>query len=272
MGGFVRRFASEVQAGDVVLLRTGLATIAAVGLVAGDYLYVNACDDVNGWDLQHARRVRWYCLPTEHQFASAVFGANPPRCSRVWTEEVVDFAERFLTSPPTHWQTAPLPELPLEEPPLDQVPDALQGIVAQVADLVPLLQDGQAFGEHPSEDELIAHFVVPFLRALGWPPERIAVQWRHIDVAVFRALPRTPENCHLVIEAKRLGAGVEGALDQARGYVEALALPLPRDVVVTDGIRYRMYAGECDFMPVAYANLARLKQPAADLFARMTRS
>ena len=213
--------------------------------------------------------MRWYRLPTEHQFGTAVFGANAPRCARVWTEEVVDFAERFLRSPPTHWQTAPLPELPVEERPLDHVPDALQGIVAQVADLAPLLQDGQVFGEHPSEDELIVHFVVPFLRALGWPPERIAVQWRHIDVAVFRTLPRTPENCHLVIEAKRLGAGVEGALDQARGYVEALARP--RDVVVTDGIRYRMYAGERDFAPLAYANLARLKQPAADLFVRMTR-
>src|SRR5438477_1247829 len=52
-GSLVRRFASEVTAGDVLLLRTGLATIAGVGLVAGDYLYVNAFDDVNGWDLQH---------------------------------------------------------------------------------------------------------------------------------------------------------------------------------------------------------------------------
>ena len=313
--GVVRRFASEVAVGDVFLLRTGLATIAALGLVASDYLYVNAFDDMNGWDLQHARRVRWYRLPADHVFGSSAFGAKPPRCSRVLNEEVVDFAERFLTSPPTHWQTAPLPELPGEEPPLDQVPDALQGIVAQAADLVPLLQDGQAFGEHPSdgsgpelpgeeppldqvpdalqgivaqaadlvpllqdgqafgehpsEDELIVHFVVPFLRALGWPPERIAVQWRHIDVALFRALPRTPENCHLVIEAKRLGAGVEGALDQARGYVEALARP--RDVVVTDGIRYRMYAAARDFAPVAYANLTRLKQPATDLFTRMKR-
>jgi hypothetical protein len=142
------------------------------------------------------------------------------------------------------------------------VPDTLQGIVAQAADLVPLLQDGQAFGEHPSEDELIAHFVVPFLRALGWPPERI-------DVAVFKALPRTPENCQLVIEAKRLGAGVEGALDQAKGYVQVLGVP--RDVIVTDGVRYRMYAAERDYEPVAYANLARLKQPAAGLFARMQR-
>jgi hypothetical protein len=268
-GGFVRRFASEVKAGDVVLLRTGLATIAAVGLVVGEYLYMNAFDDVNGWDLQHARRVCWCRLTAEYAFGSAVFGANPPRCARVWIEEGVDFAKRFLKSPPTHWQTARLPDLPAEEPPLAQVPGALRDIVAQAADLVPLIQAGQAFNEQPSEDELVAHFVVPFLRALGWPPERIAVKWKRIDVAVFRALPRTPENCHLVIEAKRLGAGVEGALNQAKGYVEALGLS--RDVIVTDGIRYRMYAGERDFAPVAYANLARLKQPAADLFARMQR-
>ena len=268
-GGFVRRFASMVATGDAFLLRTGIATIAAVGLVASEYLYVNAFDDVNGWDLQHGRRVRWCRLPEQHTFEGAVFGANPPLCSRVWLEEVVDFAERFLNSPPTHWQMAALPELPAESPPLDEVPDTLQGVVAQAADLVPLLQDRKAFGEHPSEDELIAHFVVPFLRALGWPPERIAVKWRCIDVAVFRDLPRTPENCHLVIEAKRLGAGVEGALEQAKGYVEAIGVS--RDVIVTDGIRYRMYAGERGFEPVAYANLARLKQPAADLFARMQR-
>ena len=181
----------------------------------------------------------------------------------------MDYADRFLNSPPTHWQTAALPELPAEEPPLEDVPRALQGLVAAANDLVPLLWDRQAFGEHPSEDELIAHFVVPFLGALGWPPERIAVKWRYIDVAVFRALPRTPENCHLVIEAKRLGAGVEGALEQAKGYVEALGTP--RDVVVTDGIRYRMYSCQSTFEPIAYANLGRLKKSAAELFVRMKR-
>ncbi len=268
-GGFVRRFASEVAAGDVFLLRTGLATICALGLVAGDYLYVNAFDDVNGWDLQHARRVRWCRLPAQHAFTASALGANPPRCSRVWGEEVVDFAGRFLNSPPTYWQTAPLPDLPAEEPPLDDVPAAMQGIVAQAADLVPLFQDGQAFGEPPSEDELIAHFVVPFLRALGWPRERIAVKWRYIDVAVFHALPRMSENVLFVIEVKRLGAGVEGALEQAKGYVEVLGIA--RNVIVTDGVRYRMYAGDRGFEPLAYANLARLKRPAAELFARMQR-
>ena len=56
-----------------------------------------------------------------------------------------------------------------------------------------------------------------------------------------------------MIEAKRLGAGIEGALEQAKGYVKALGIP--RDVIVTDGIRYRMYAADRGFEPVAYANL-----------------
>ena len=73
----------------------------------------------------------------------------------------------------------------------------------------------------------------------------------------------------MVIEAKRFGAGVEGALEQAKGYVEALGVP--RDIVVTDGIRYRMYAGNRGFEHVAYANLTRLKRPAAALFARIRR-
>lgn len=268
-GGFVRRFASELSEGDVLVMRTGTSTVTAVGLVASEYLYIDAFDDVNGWDLQHARPVRWFALPVQHTFSTRVFGANPPRCSCVFNSDAVDFALQFVNSPPTAWQTQPLPDLPPEDPGLQRIPDNLAGIVAQAADLVPLLEDRQAFGEPASEDELIAHFVVPFLRALGWPPERIAVQWRHIDVAMFTALPRIPENCHLVIEAKRLGAGVEGALEQAKGYVEALELP--RDVVVTDGVRYRMYDSQNAFEPLAYANLVRLKQPAARLFSRMER-
>jgi hypothetical protein len=266
-GGFVRRFASEMEMGDVVLLRTGVATITAVGIVASGYMYLNQFDDVNGWGLQHARRIRWCRLPQEYTFGTTVFGANPTRCSRIWNVDVKDYVERFLKSPPTHWQEAPLPDLPEEEAGLEAVPPALEGIVAQAQDLAGLFWDRQNFGDHPTEDELVSHFVTPFMRALGWPPELVALKWRRIDVAVFTALPRTPENCRFVIEAKRLGAGVEGALEQAKGYVESLSVP--RDVVVTDGIRYRMYSCENGFAPLAYANLIRLKRSAVDLFDRM---
>src|SRR5207247_1612898 len=49
-GGFVRRFASEVKVGDIFLLRAGISTIRAVGIVASDYMYLNQFDDVSGWD------------------------------------------------------------------------------------------------------------------------------------------------------------------------------------------------------------------------------
>lgn len=268
--GFVRRFASEMEIGDVVLLRTGMATIAAVGIVASDYVYLNQFDDVNGWDLQHARRISWCRLPQEYSFGDLVFGANPTRCSRIWNEKVADYAHRFCNSPPTHWQNASLPKLHPEEPSLDEVPSALQGLVAQAQDLTPLFWDLDRFGDHPTEDEMVAHFVVPFLNALGWPPERIAIKWRYVDVALFGTLPRLPQNCQFVVEAKRLGAGVEGALNQAKGYLESLCIQ--RDIVVTDGIRYRMYSCQSEFAPVAYANLVRLKKSATDLFSRLKRA
>jgi hypothetical protein len=49
------------------------------------------------------------------------------------------------------------------------------------------------------------------------------------------------------------------------------ALGSLRDVIVTDGIRDRTYAADRAFSPVAYANLARLKRTANDLFARLQR-
>ena len=70
-GSFVRRFASEVKIGDVFLLRTSISKIAAIGLVASDYKYVNQFDDVNGWDLQHTRRVRWCKPPEEYEFGES---------------------------------------------------------------------------------------------------------------------------------------------------------------------------------------------------------
>lgn len=268
LNDWIKWFAETVSDGDAILLRTGANRIRAVGLVAGEYSYEDRFDDVHGFDLQHCRRVRWCRLPQDYEFGESVFTKG--RFSSVRKTFVREYVNKFLASPPAHWQEAPLPELPVEEPALERIPAALEGIVAQARDLASLFEDRHNFGDLPMEDELVAHFVVPFLRALGWSPERIAVKWRFIDVAVFSALPRTPGNCRFIIEAKRLGSGVESALEQAKGYVESLGVPC--DVIVTDGIRYRMYASEQAFAPIAYANLIRPKQSAANLFDRMKRT
>ena len=264
-GAFVRRFAVELCEGDILLLRTGPSTIRAVGLVAGDYEYLPQFDDVNGWDLQHCQRVRWSELPELYDFGCQV--GNRSRLSRVYSETVVEYANRFVQSSPTDWQERDLPRLPLEEARLTAPPSELEELVALVHDLVPLYWNTDAFGDWPREDELVAHYIVPFLLALGWPVERIAVKWGHVDVSVFSKLPRVPEHCHYVIEAKRLGAGIEGALNQAISYVRKFGIHC--DVVVTDGVRYRMYGAARNFAPVAYANLARLRESSLELFNRM---
>ena len=105
---------------------------------------------------------------------------------------------------------------------------------------------------------MVAHFVVPLLRALGWQPERIALEWRRIDVALFHRLPRTPEHLAFIVEAKRPHRGVESHLQPVRDYLRTQGVA--RDVVVTDGLRYWLYAAEQGYAPVAYANLERLKE------------
>lgn len=263
----LRWFAETAEINDAVVLRTGISTIRAVGLIAGPYDYSDRFDDVNGLDRQHCRRVRWFELPSEHDFGERVFGQRPGAFSQARSRVIRAFVERLLASEPNAWQTAALPPLPPEEPPLVDVPPRLTALVGQTQDLLTLYSDGVRFGAAPSEDEMVAHFAIPLLRELGWPAELVGVKWRNVDIALFRSLPRSPDTCGLVVEAKRLGVGVEAALVQARGYVQALSLAC--DVAVTDGIRWRRYARAMDYAPCGYANLARPKARAADLFASL---
>ena len=263
----LRWFAETAELNDRVVLRMGRTTIRAVGLIAGPYEYSDRFDDVNGLDRQHYRRVRWFELPSEYDFGELVFGQQPGSFSRTRNGVVRAFVERLLASDPRAWQTAPLPPFPPQELPLENAPPRLMALIGQAQDLLVTYADGLRFGAAPSEDELVAHFAVPLLRELGWPAELVGVKWRNVDIALFRSLPRSPDNCELVVEAKRLGVGVEPALIQARGYVRALSLTC--DVAVTDGIRWRRYARAMDYAPCGYANLARPKVRAADLFASL---
>lgn len=268
-GAYARWLAEDVANGDIFLLRTSISQVTAIGLVAGEYGFLDQFDDVNGWDLRQGRRVRWYRLPSPYDFRTPVFGANPPRLSKVHSEMVVQFAESNTNSPPDSWKTASLPELPAVEPLLTAIPADLCFAVASIQDLGAFYRDREAIGRPPSEAEIVAHCVVPFLDALGWHRFNVAVEWNKIDVAVFSALPRVAENCHFVVEAKAFNEGIEAASSQAKDYLDELGIR--RDLVVTDGFRYKMYAATNLTEPIAYANLWEPKQSAMALLERMRR-
>ena len=265
----IQRFATEPSVGDAILLRTNQSTITAVGLIASDYLYLDKCDDVGGFDLQHGMRVRWYRLPQNHDFGFAITAGMASKFSRIRNQEVIGYADQFIASPPTHWQTAPLPKLPDDEPMMTAMPEDISDQVGLVSDLVPLYRDGDTFGQAPLENELTVHLVVPFLRALGWPQELIGIEWQRIDAVLFERLPRSTETLQFLIEVKRLDSGAESALGQAIGYAEALRTTA--NIVVTDGVRYRMYDGAPNYRALAYANLTRMKESSVDLIDRLRR-
>ena len=75
--------------------------------------------------------------------------------------------------------------------------------------------------------------------------------------------------CCLIVEAKAVGCGLDDALAQARQYAEAIGTDC--DILVTNGIRYRLHSRDEDYASVAYANLCRLKQSAMRLFDRLSR-
>jgi hypothetical protein len=53
------RFSEEMRDGDIVVLRIGTATVLGAGEIVGPYQWSDEFGDVDGWDLQHIRRVRW---------------------------------------------------------------------------------------------------------------------------------------------------------------------------------------------------------------------
>ena len=57
--GIIRRFAEDISPGDIIVLRVGTQHVYGVGEIVGDYDWSDLFSDVQGWDLQHFRRVRW---------------------------------------------------------------------------------------------------------------------------------------------------------------------------------------------------------------------
>src|ERR1039458_2718702 len=55
----LRRFCDQMTHGDIVVLRLGTDEIYGVGTVEGKYQWSEAFGDVDGWNLNHIRRVRW---------------------------------------------------------------------------------------------------------------------------------------------------------------------------------------------------------------------
>jgi hypothetical protein len=268
----LRRFAVEMADGDIVVLRLGTSKVLGVGMIVGPYQWSDEFGDVDGWDLQHIRRVRWlWTNPTSpRQFDTYALKLGDTTQSLADGGPVEDWLRTLDV--PSEALTRPLAELPEAKNTETTVAEiseylfdhgvasaAITNLVNEVGELTRIAKWYQRSSK-PSEHETVAYLVVPLLRALGWTPQRMAVEWNSVDVALFERLPRSDATLQIVVEAKKMGNSCLTAKSQAASYAERGGGC--RRLIVTDGLRYGVYvrgmSGE--FGLYAHLNLVRLRR------------
>lgn len=267
----LRRFAEEMKDGDLVVLRIGTATVLGVGQLVGTYEWRDEFGDIDGWDLQHVRRVRWLWMDR-----------NNPKTFDTYTLKQGDTTQKLNDGPVTDWLSnlavnddalsRPLEELPTQEKPngigVTEISEflfdhgvassSITSLLNEIGELTRIAKWYQRASK-PSEHETVAYLVVPLLRALGWTPQRMAVEWNHVDVALFEQLPRSDETLRVVVEAKKMDNSCLSAISQAMSYSDGKAAC--HRLIVTDGLRYGVYTRikAEPFRLYAYLNLTRLR-------------
>ncbi len=277
MTSMLRRFATEVRQGDIVVLRLGTSEVHGVGVIQSGYGWHPVLMDVDGWDLCHFYHVEWIWAKPEKTpmiFRDALkFGDTLQLLSQ--SERATELLA-WLAALPEGAQQAyvprPLPECgrtlgidALCQPLYDYGigVNNLGGLKDCIAELQALANWYQRYSNQPSEHETVTHLLVPLLKALGWTPQRIALEYHQqgkgrADVALYAYGNRQPEFLTAIVEAKKFGRSCLNAEAQVRSYAAAHTTRL----IVTDGIRYGVFVkdghGPFPAMPTAYLNLTHL--------------
>lgn len=275
----LKRFCEDIKDKDVVVLRLGTSKVLGVGLVVGDYDWRKEFSDIDGWDLQHVRRVNWLWTYEETQ-------DKKPNEFPVYTLKQGDTTQELgledKNKPITNWisdlkvsedkYNRKIKELPncesvteLEYPEISEylfdngvASHSIEELKREIDELVRIAKWYKKT-KNPSEFETVAYLVVPLLRALGWTPQKMAIEWNKVDIALFNCLPREDHNLAVVVEAKKKDSSCLTALSQARDY--AKGKENCRRLIVTDGLRYGVYFkdGEEFSELFSYMNLTSLK-------------
>ncbi len=242
-------FHDRIRRGDIAVLRVGVKSIRAVGVVEEDYSYNTAFSDVDGWNIAHIRRCRWL-WKEGLEWKDRGMGAQGATLRQSRNEGIRRWVAQLAVREGEFSRR--LPDLPHEAGrplSLENLGDYLfeRGLSLEYTeDLVINLQrihrlTGWFGGIGVSEHETTAYVVVPVLLSLGWTQQTMGIEWRGADVALFSRLPRKAENVVTVVEVKKIGYSLRKAVGQAKGYVKGKNFSGCHQVVATDGRRWEIH-------------------------------
>ncbi len=277
----IKRFAETISDGDIIILRLGKSAVYGVGVVVGNYEHNEEFGDIDGWGLEHIRRVRWIwkCPVINGKPQPKTFTTSALKWGDTTQEVTSDEVKKWIEDDITVTNqdlNRPIIELPKpsQEIPIDKISEylfdkgiaagAIAAVTGEIDELIRIAQWYQRNAIRPSETETIAYLVIPLLRVLGWTPQKMAVEWNNVDVALFKTLKREDVNLSVVVEAKAKDWSCLSAKSQAQIYAEQSGRETCNRLIVTDGIRYGLYSRDKDNKfkkhPDAYLNITRLRE------------
>ncbi|MFZ1291247.1 MAG: hypothetical protein WAR79_14215 [Melioribacteraceae bacterium] len=270
----LRRFCEDIQDGDIIILRLGTTDILGVGEVVGSYEWMDEFGDVDGWDLQHVRRVRWLWKYQEKPKSFPVYTLKQGDTTQPINSDIINKWLTNLNIPKENYSKE-LTIIPKsknqKEITFEEISEylydkgissnSIENLLKEIDELVRIAKWYKKFRQFgkPSEFETVAYLVIPILRALGWTPQKMAVEWNNVDVALFNQLPRNDSNLTVVVEAKKMDNSCLSAFSQAEQYAKGKTTC--ERLIVSDGLRYGVYFKEKgQFILKAYMNLTNLRE------------
>lgn len=267
----IMRFATKMKHGDLVVLRMGTSEVLGVGEIVGDYEWLDFFSDIDGWDLQHVRRVRWFWRYTKKPKTFNTYDMKQGDTTQELNSPIVKAWLSKLKIPQEIYATKirEIPKDKIKSIDHDEIAEYLysQGVsnnsidslLKEFHELQRIAKWYQHHEKAPSEFETLAYLVVPLLRALGWSPQKMGIEWHKVDVALFDQLPREDKNLSVVVEVKKKGNSCLTAYSQAQGY--AVGKENCQRLIVTDGLRYGVYLkSKQTYHLIAYFNLIDMKE------------
>ena len=264
---YIAWLGEEVQVKDRVILRDPYkGALVAVGQVTGDIDWKENFEDVEGWDIQHCRKVRWKVAKSSREAPG-----RGMRLNRVHDPALTEWADEAWATGDDH-PVQKLPPLPSEVSDEELVQRLIgiglavagaEAVTVAIRRVRRLATWYQKSGRDVSELETRTFLIVPLLLALGWPEQRIKIEWNGLDIALFRYPYGCDEDekdnpCIMILESKRLGDGLFLAEGQAKSASEKF--PSCSELVVSDGICYRLYhRGTKAWDWKAYVNILKMR-------------
>lgn len=195
----LKRFSETMKDGDVVVLRLGTATVLGVGIIVGDYEWLDIFGDVDGWNLQHVRRVKWLWngLNNPKKFDNYALKQGDTT-QKLSSQTVLNWIESLKLDYGGSRSVKKLPSPTSDEVSFESVSGflfdngvssaSIDTLTKEIGELIRIAKWYTKY-EDPSEFETVAYLAIPLLRTLGWTPQKMAIEWNKVDIALFSNLP-----------------------------------------------------------------------------------